>query len=130
MELSESSLPALLEGSASDREAAIEAAASSTDSRTLTDLYESLGIVKRTPSTMGGARPGAGRPPLIPKDGVTDGIRRAAVAKWGDVQRQAGYFVAHKFALALTLQEVRIARQTVDALANALDARERELVNS
>lgn len=61
--LPEASLPALLEGTDADRENAIEEAATSTDSRTLTDLYEGLGIVKRTPSKMGGARPGAGRPP-------------------------------------------------------------------
>lgn len=59
--LTESRLPALLEGTDTDRENAIEEAATSTDSRTLTDLYEGLGIVKRTPSKMGGARPGAGR---------------------------------------------------------------------
>lgn len=61
--LTESRLPALLEGTDTDRENAIEEAATSTDSRTLTDLYTDLGIVKRTPSKMGGARPGAGRPP-------------------------------------------------------------------
>ncbi len=60
--LPEASLPALLEGTDADRKNAIEEAATSTDSRTLTDLYEGLGIVKRTPSKMGGARPGAGRP--------------------------------------------------------------------
>ena len=60
--LTESRLPALLEGTDTDRENALEEAATSTDSRTLTDLYEGLGIVKRTPSKMGGARPGAGRP--------------------------------------------------------------------
>ena len=61
--LTEARLPALLEGTDADRENAIEEAATSTDSRTLTDLYEGLGIVKRTPSKMGGVRPGAGRPP-------------------------------------------------------------------
>lgn len=61
--LPESSLPLLLEGTDADREEAIEAAATSTDTRTLTDLYVEQGIVKRTPSKMGGARPGAGRPP-------------------------------------------------------------------
>lgn len=60
--LPESSLPLLLEGTDADREEAIEAAATSTDSRTLTDLYVEQGIVKRTPSKMGGARPGSGRP--------------------------------------------------------------------
>jgi hypothetical protein len=60
--LPESTLPQLLALPEADRETAIEAAATSTDSRTLTDLYADLGIVKRTPSKMGGARPGAGRP--------------------------------------------------------------------
>lgn len=57
-----STLPQLLALPEADRETAIEEAATSTDSRTLTDLYTDLGIVKRTPSKMGGARPGAGRP--------------------------------------------------------------------
>lgn len=60
--LPESTLPQLLALPEADRETAIEEAATSTDSRTLTDLYADLGIVKRTPSKMGGARPGAGRP--------------------------------------------------------------------
>lgn len=125
--LTEARLPALLEGTDADRENAIEEAATSTDSRTLTDLYEGLGIVKRTPSKMGGARPGAGRPKLIPEDGVTEGIRKAAVAKWGEVQRNVGQFLAHKFELALTMQEVRAAEKTVQALQDALAQRIAEL---
>ena len=59
--LPEAAVPALLEGSDADRERAVEEAADAADSRTLTDLYADLGIVRRTPSKMGGARPGAGR---------------------------------------------------------------------
>lgn len=59
--LPEAAVPALLEGSDADRERAVEEAAEAADSRTLTDLYADLGIVRRTPSKMGGARPGAGR---------------------------------------------------------------------
>ena len=61
--LPEQSLPGLLAGSDSEREAAVEAAAAGTDSRTLTELYDDLGIVRKTPSNLGGARPGAGRKP-------------------------------------------------------------------
>lgn len=61
--LPEAAVPALLEGSDEERTRAVEEAAASADSRTLTDLYADLGIVRRTPSRMGGARPGAGRPP-------------------------------------------------------------------
>lgn len=127
--LPEASLPALLEGTDAERENAIEEAATSTDSRTLTDLYEGLGIVKRTPSKMGGARPGAGRPKLIPDNGVTEGIRKAAVAKWGEVQREVGYFLGHQFELALTLPEVREALKTAMALTDALAHRKAELDN-
>lgn len=125
--LPESTLPQLLALPEADRETAIEEAATSTDSRTLTDLYTDLGIVKRTPSKMGGARPGAGRPKTIPEGGITDGIRKAAVARWGDVSRNAGYFLAHKFELALTLPEARAAQKTVQALQDAIARRIAEL---
>lgn len=69
--LPEQSLPGLLAGSDSEREAAVEAAAAGTDSRTLTELYDDLGIVRKTPSNLGGARPGAGRP----KGGTSEGRR-------------------------------------------------------
>lgn len=61
--LPEQALPGLLAGSDSEREAAVEASAAETDSRTLTELYNKLGIVRKTPSNLGGARPGAGRKP-------------------------------------------------------------------
>ena len=61
--LPEQALPKLLAGSDSEREAAVEAAAADTDSQTLSELYNKLGIVRKTPSNLGGARPGAGRKP-------------------------------------------------------------------
>ena len=61
--LPEAALPKLLAGSDADREAAIERTAAETDSRTLTELYDDLGIVRKTHSNLGGARPGAGRKP-------------------------------------------------------------------
>lgn len=64
--LPEAALPKLLAGSDADREAAIERTAAETDSRTLTELYDDLGIVRKTPSNLGGARPGAGRKPKHP----------------------------------------------------------------
>lgn len=64
--LPEQALPGLLAGSDSEREAAVEAAAAGADSRTLTELYDDLGIVRKTPSNLGGARPGAGRKPKHP----------------------------------------------------------------
>ena len=63
---SANALPKLLAGSDADREAAIERTAAETDSRTLTELYDDLGIVRKTPSNLGGARPGAGRKPKHP----------------------------------------------------------------
>lgn len=64
--LPEQSLPKLLSGSDAEREAAIERTAAETDSRTLMELYDDLGIVRKTPSNLGGARPGAGRKPKHP----------------------------------------------------------------
>lgn len=122
-------LEGLLYHCVAEQEEAIEAAATSTDSRTLTELYVEQGIVNRTPSNMGGAREGAGRPKLIAEGGITEGIRKAAVTRWGEVQRNAGYFLAHKFELALTLPQVRAAQKTVKALADALAHREAELQN-
>ena len=50
--LPEAALPKLLAGSDAQREREIEEVASSTDSRTLTDLYDDLGIVRKTYSMM------------------------------------------------------------------------------
>lgn len=69
--LPEAALPKLLSDSDAARERKIEEVASSTDSRTLTELYDDLGIVRKTPSNLGGARPGAGRP----KGGTSEGRR-------------------------------------------------------
>ena len=58
----EGRVDALLEGSDDERKAAIDEATDEADSKSLTELYIDLGIVKKTPSNLGGARPGAGRP--------------------------------------------------------------------
>lgn len=130
--LPESTLPQLLALPEADRETAIEEAATSTDSRTLTDLYADLGIVKRTPSKMGGAREGAGRPPLLPTDSATgtvvpDGLHRAAVAAWGKIDRLSSRFLAKKFDLALTLAETTVALGNLRALVEALAKHKKEL---
>lgn len=130
--LPESTLPQLLALPEADRETAIEEAATSTDSRTLTDLYTDLGIVKRTPSKMGGVRPGAGRPPLLPTDSATgtvvpDGLHRAAVAAWGKIDRLSSRFLAKKFDLALSLAETTIALGNLRALVEALEKHKKEL---
>lgn len=126
--LTEARLPALLEGTDADRENAIEEAATSTDSRTLTDLYEGLGIVKRTPSKMGGVRPGAGRPPLLPEGGATpDGLHRAAAREWGHIFRLMSGFLARKLDLALDLVETIIAIDNARALVASLEKHKKEL---
>ena len=51
----------LLEGSDDDRREAVEEYAAKSDSKSLTELYVDLGIVKKTPSNLGGRREGAGR---------------------------------------------------------------------
>ncbi len=59
--LSADDLPKLANGSDKQREKAIDEYAAQTDSKTLTELYADFGIIKKTPSKMGGKREGAGR---------------------------------------------------------------------
>ncbi len=112
----------------------LEAATAGLSGKSVTAAMIEAGV--RTRSTnWGGDRSAAaaangnrvGRPPTLPADGVTDGIRKAAVARWGDVSRNAGYFLAHKFELALTLPEARAAQKTVQALQDAIARRIAEL---
>lgn len=72
----------LLEGSDETRRDAIEAFAASTDSKSLTELYVDLGIVKKTPSNLGGRREGAGRKPKL----SDEELRRQAEALAADPQ--------------------------------------------
>ena len=59
--ISADELPKIANGSDKMREAAIEEYAAETDSKSLTELYCDLGIIKKTPAKMGGKREGAGR---------------------------------------------------------------------
>ena len=59
--ISADELPKIANGSDKMRQAAIEEYAAETDSKSLTELYCDLGIIKKTPSKMGGKRDGAGR---------------------------------------------------------------------
>ena len=59
--ISADELPKIANGSDRMRQAAIEEFAGQTDSKSLTELYCDLGIIKKTPSKMGGKREGAGR---------------------------------------------------------------------
>ena len=59
--ISADKLPKIANGSDKMRQAAIEEYAAETDSKSLTELYCDLGIIKKTPSKMGGKREGAGR---------------------------------------------------------------------
>ena len=59
--ISADELPKIANGSDKMRQNAIEEYAAETDSKSLTELYCDLGIIKKTPSKMGGKRDGAGR---------------------------------------------------------------------
>ncbi|MBO5643064.1 MAG: DUF3102 domain-containing protein [Kiritimatiellae bacterium] len=59
--ISADELPKIANGSDKMRQAAIEEYAAETDSKSLTELYCDLGIIKKTPTNMGGKREGAGR---------------------------------------------------------------------
>lgn len=82
--LPEQSLPKLLSGSDAEREAAIERTAAGTDSRTLTELYDDLGIVRKTPSNLGGARPGAGRKPKCAEKQMEEAVALATEPELAD----------------------------------------------
>jgi hypothetical protein len=60
--LAEGELPALLEMPEQVRQETLAVTAESIDAKSLTQLYLDLGIVRPSPVSMGGARPGAGRP--------------------------------------------------------------------
>ncbi len=59
--ISADELPKIANGSDKMRQDAIAEYAAETDSKSLTELYCDLGIIKKTPSKMGGKREGAGR---------------------------------------------------------------------
>lgn len=59
--ISADELPKIANGSDKMRQNAIAEYAAETDSKSLTELYCDLGIIKKTPSKMGGKREGAGR---------------------------------------------------------------------
>ena len=59
--ISADELPKIANGSDKMRQAAIDEYAAETDSKSLTELYCDLGIIKKTPTNMGGKREGAGR---------------------------------------------------------------------
>lgn len=59
--ISADKLPKIANGSDKMRQDAIAEYAVETDSKSLTELYCDLGIIKKTPSKMGGKREGAGR---------------------------------------------------------------------
>lgn len=121
--LPEAALPKLLAGSDAQREREIEAAASSTDSRTLTELYDDLGIVRKTPSNLGGARPGAGRPRLV-RDG--ESLSNAALEAWNNVLSRIVSFCTHSFDKYLPAEVAEKALQSATLLRDALASRVKE----
>ncbi|MBR3583168.1 MAG: hypothetical protein IKO01_06985 [Kiritimatiellae bacterium] len=91
-----------------------------------------FGIRRAPSSSHGGAREGAGRPPLLPTDPATgtvapNGLHRAAAAAWGEIDRLSSRFLAKKFDLALTLAETTVALGNLRALVDALEKHKKEL---
>ncbi len=68
----------LVNGSDEESKGAIVEMADRTDSKSLTELYVDLGIVRKSPSNMGGRREGAGRPS---KDAVAHMQMKAQAAE-------------------------------------------------
>ncbi len=78
----------LLEGSDDDRREAVEEYAAKSDSKSLTELYVDLGIVKKTPSNLGGKREGAGRPRKLTLEQMqqqADALAKDPEAAWKEI---------------------------------------------
>lgn len=78
--ISADELPKIANGSDKMRQAAIEEYAAETDSKSLTELYCDLGIIKKTPSKMGGKREGAGRKRKDEAEEISEDLDAAANA--------------------------------------------------
>ena len=81
-------LARLLDGSDDERREAVEEYASLTGSKSLTELYIGLGIVKKTPSNMGGNRPGAGRKRKLTLEQMqqqADALAKDPEAAWAEI---------------------------------------------
>ena len=81
-------LARLLDGSDDERREAVEEYASQTGSKSLTELYIGLGIVKKTPSNMGGIRPGAGRKRKLTLEQMqqqADALAKDPEAAWAEL---------------------------------------------
>ena len=82
----------LLEGSDDDRREAVEEYAAKSDSKSLTELYVDLGIVKKTPSNLGGKREGAGRPRKLTLEQMqqqADALAKDPEAAWAELAQLA-----------------------------------------
>lgn len=86
--MSADELPKIANGSDKMRQAAIEEYAAETDSKSLTELYCDLGIIKKTPSKMGGKREGAGRKRKTDADVAAqlEEIAQSEALNWGAVK--------------------------------------------
>jgi hypothetical protein len=78
--ISADELPKIANGSDNMRQAAIEEYAAETDSKSLTELYCDLGIIKKTPTNMGGKREGAGRKRKDEAEEIGESLDEAANA--------------------------------------------------
>ena len=78
--ISADELPKIANGSDKMRQAAIEEYAAETDSKSLTELYCDLGIIKKTPTNMGGKREGAGRKRKDAAEEISEDLDAAANA--------------------------------------------------
>ena len=78
--ISADELPKIANGSDKMRAAAIEEFAAETDSKSLTELYCDLGIIKKTPTNMGGKREGAGRKRKDAAEEISEDLDAAANA--------------------------------------------------
>ena len=92
--ISADELPKIATGSDKMRQAAIEEYAAETDSKSLTELYCDLGIIKKTPSKMGGKREGAGRKRKDEDVGAElDAVLKSEAGNWAIAETALGELV-------------------------------------
>ena len=97
----------VLTATAKEREEMIETCAAEMDSRSVSEMYVELGVVKKTPSNLGGRREGAGRPRKMTEDELraqaaalaTD--PKVAEAEWQDLAAKAVAFALNRDGFAL-----------------------------
>lgn len=119
-------MPRLLEMPPERRREALAESASAIDARTLSELYADLGIVRPSAKRMGGARPGAGRPPKTDPEPahVEAGAEWAALG--AHIDRALGWHFEKHLPRAMAVEALHTVTLLRTALVLRVDECKRE----